>query len=84
MAADKPPAEEAKKEEGGKAKKAPVELTAEDAELKASLLLMVERAADKDAGVQKLALESLRTAIRTSTRRAPARRCWRDRWPRRD
>ena len=74
MAADKPPAEEAKKEEGGKAKKAPVELTAEDAELKASLLLMVERAADKDAGVQKLALESLRTAIRTSTRRVPARR----------
>ena len=48
---------------------APVELSAEDSELKAALLLMVERAGDADAGVQRLALESLRREIRTATRR---------------
>jgi 26S proteasome regulatory subunit N1 len=69
MAADAPPPEAGKKEEAGKAKaKVPVELSAEDAELKAALLLMVDRSADKDAGVQRLALESLRREIRTATR----------------
>ena len=68
MAADAPSAPP-KAEEAAKAKaKVPVELSAEDSELKAALLLMVERAADKDAGVQRLALESLRREIRTATR----------------
>ena len=48
---------------------APAELSVEDSELKAALLLMVERAGDADAGVQRLALESLRREIRTATRR---------------
>lgn len=71
MAADAPPKDAGdKKEDATKAKPkaAPVELSAEDAELKAALLLMVDRAADKDAGVQRLALESLRREIRTATR----------------
>ena len=71
MAADAPSKDDGGKKEAEAAKakaKAPVELSAEDAELKASLLLMVDRAADKDAGVQKLALESLRREIRSATR----------------
>lgn len=71
MAADKasePPAADAKK------KAPPQELTAEDAELKANLELLVQRAGDADAGVQRLALENLRREIRSATRcvRAPA------------
>jgi hypothetical protein len=71
MAADAPPKDAGdKKEDATKTAKkaAPVELSAEDAELKAALLLMVDRAADKDVGVQRLALESLRREIRTATR----------------
>ena len=43
------------------------ELSAEDAELKANLLLMVSSASDPDAGVQRLALEGLRKEIRSAT-----------------
>jgi len=68
MAADGAPAAGKKEEEAKPKAKEPAALTPEDIELKASLLLMVERAADVDAGVQKLALESLRREIRTATR----------------
>jgi hypothetical protein len=57
-----------------KGKPAPVEMTAEDAELKANLELLVVRAGDADLGVQKLALESLRKEIRSATRRVRSRR----------
>lgn len=50
-----------------KAAPAKAELSAEDAELKANLELMVTRVSDPDPGVAALALEGLRTAIRTST-----------------
>lgn len=43
------------------------ELSEEDQKLKSDLDLMVERVGDPDAGVEKLALESLRTTIREST-----------------
>ena len=42
------------------------ELSEEDQKLKEDLELMVTRAADKDAGVQKLAIESLGNEIRCS------------------
>jgi hypothetical protein len=37
-------------------------------DLQASLALMVQRSGDADAGVQRLALESLRREIRSATR----------------
>lgn len=43
------------------------DLSPEDQKLKADLDLMAERALDKDAGVQKMALESMVKEIRTST-----------------
>jgi len=43
------------------------ELSEEDLAKKAELELLVERAQDTEIGVQKLALETLRTEIRTST-----------------
>mmetsp|Transcript_43009 Transcript_43009/g.71701 ORF Transcript_43009/g.71701 Transcript_43009/m.71701 type:complete len:897 (+) Transcript_43009:349-3039(+) len=43
------------------------EISEEDQELKTNLELMVERTQDEDLGVQKLALESLRKEIRSST-----------------
>ena len=61
---------------GGAAKKAvlpPAELSAEDAELRDNLLLCVQRVTDPDAGVATLALETLRTEIRTATRCVPMR-----------
>jgi 26S proteasome regulatory subunit N1 len=43
------------------------ELSPEDQQLKQELDLLVERVQDSDSGVQRLALESLRTHIRSST-----------------
>mmetsp|Transcript_11472 Transcript_11472/g.20271 ORF Transcript_11472/g.20271 Transcript_11472/m.20271 type:complete len:903 (-) Transcript_11472:384-3092(-) len=45
----------------------PDELSEEDAQLKANMELMVERASDPEEGVQKLALTSIISEIRTST-----------------
>ena len=50
--------------------KAKVSLSAEDAELRDALLLMVTRASDPEPGVQRLALEGLRREIRSATRHA--------------
>ena len=55
-----------------KAKKEVVEISEEDAALKENLELCVSRAGDPDAGVAKLALETLLKEIRTATRRALA------------
>jgi len=51
----------------GKAK-LEAELSEEDAALKENLELMVMRASDPNAGVAKLALETMRREIRTATR----------------
>ena len=54
---------------GGKdAKPAEVELSEEDLRLKTNLELLVQRVMDSKAGVAKLALESMRTEIKTATR----------------
>lgn len=54
---------------GGKdAKPAEVELSEEDLQLKTNLELLVQRVMDSKAGVAKLALESMRTEIKTATR----------------
>jgi hypothetical protein len=55
-----------------KSKAPPVELSAEDQELKDNLLLCVQRVSDPDPGVARLALETLRTEIRTATRCVPS------------
>jgi 26S proteasome regulatory subunit N1 len=52
----------------GKDKKTEVELSEEDVALKENLELMVMRASDPKAGVAKLALETMRSEIRTATR----------------
>lgn len=68
-AADKP-AEEAKKKDAkknGKDEAKEADLSDEDLELKKNLELMVERLMDPDAGVQKVALQSICTEIRTAT-----------------
>ena len=57
----------------GKDKKTEVELSEEDAALKENLELMVMRASDPKAGVAKLALETMRSEIRTATRYVTAR-----------
>ena len=63
------------------------ELSEEDQKLKEDLELMVTRAADKDAGVQKLAIESLCNEIRwvwrgggVETQRRGERQLWRLLW----
>lgn len=48
-------------------KKAVQQLSEEDQQLKANIELLVEKAADSDAGVQRLALETLRSDIRTAS-----------------
>jgi 26S proteasome regulatory subunit N1 len=67
MAAD----QDAKKKDAkpkGKGKDEPVQdLSEEDQELKKNLELMVERVSDPDAGVQKLALQSITKEIKTAT-----------------
>jgi len=62
----------APKEAQDKKKAPPAELSPEDALLKAQLETYVLRAADGDAGVQRLALESLRKEIKSATRCVPA------------
>ena len=59
-------AKEAKK--NGKDAKPEVEMSDEDAALKENLELMVTRAGDPQAGVAKLALETMRREIKTATR----------------
>jgi len=49
-----------------------VELSEEDAALKENLELMVMRASDPKAAVAKLALETMRSEIRTATRCDPS------------
>lgn len=56
-----------KQKPGQKKKNEEDELSPEDLQLKQELELLVERARDADQGVQKLALESLRTQIRSAT-----------------
>lgn len=72
MAVDaaKPPKGEGKEVKGkdGKKKKDEADdLSPEDAKLKADLDLLAERALDKDAGVQKAALDAMINEIRSST-----------------
>lgn len=57
----KPGAESAKEEDGEE------DLSEEDAALKEQLELLVERVQDSDAGVQKLALDTIRSEIRSAT-----------------
>lgn len=57
----KPGAESAKEEDGEE------DLSEEDAALKEQLELLVERVQDNDAGVQKLALDTIRSEIRSAT-----------------
>jgi len=59
---DRKPGAEATKEEDGEE-----ELSEEDAALKEQLELLVERVQDADAGVQKLALDTIRSEIRSAT-----------------
>lgn len=62
---DAPPSSDPKK---NKASEDPdADLSEEDRALKEKLQLMVERAMDPDEGVQKLALETIRTEIRSAT-----------------
>lgn len=75
MAKQKAPAEEGKKPDEGKKEdkknkkdeKKEVELTEEDAALKENLELMVNRSADPQAGVAKLAMETMRSSIKSAT-----------------
>lgn len=65
---EKKAAQEPKKQKDGKKKEDPdAELSEEDLELKRNIELMVERCKDQDAGVQKLALDSITKEIRTTT-----------------
>lgn len=59
---DRKPGAEATKEEDGEE-----DLSEEDAALKEQLELLVERVQDTDAGVQKLALDTVRSEIRSAT-----------------
>lgn len=59
---DRKPGAEAVKEEDGEE-----DLSEEDAALKEQLELLVERVQDTDAGVQKLALDTIRSEIRSAT-----------------
>lgn len=59
---DRKPGAEAAKEEDGEE-----DLSEEDAALKEQLELLVERVQDTDAGVQKLALDTIRSEIRSAT-----------------
>jgi len=52
----------------GKDAKPEIEMSEEDAAFKENLELMVMRASDKQEGVAKLALETMRREIRTATR----------------
>ena len=52
----------------GKDAKPEIELSEEDLQLKTNLELLVQRVMDSKAGVAKLALESVRTEIKTATR----------------
>ena len=45
-----------------------IELSEEDLQLKTNLEVLVQRAMDSKAGVAKLALENMRTEIKTATR----------------
>ncbi|CAL6276460.1 unnamed protein product [Bathycoccus prasinos] len=51
----------------GKDAKPEIELSEEDLQLKTNLELLVQRVMDSKAGVAKLALESMRTEIKTAT-----------------
>ena len=71
---EKPKSVEEKKIEKGDEKKnkkgdekKEVELSEEDAALKENLELMVTRSADPQAGVAKLAMETMRSSIKTAT-----------------
>jgi 26S proteasome regulatory subunit N1 len=70
-AAQKPqngaPAQNTDKSKPKNKKKDLIEESPEDKKKREELALLVERLQDQDLGVQKLALESLRTEIRTST-----------------
>ena len=52
----------------GKDAKPEIELSEEDLQLKTNLELLVQRVMDSKAGVAKLALERMRTEIKTATR----------------
>ena len=56
------------KKKGEKGAKVEVELSEEDLALKTNLELLVQRVSDSKSGVAKLALEQMRTEIKTSTR----------------
>ena len=45
-----------------------IELSEEDLQLKTNLEVLVQRAMDSKAGVAKLALENMRTELKTATR----------------
>ena len=71
MVQEQPAGEKEKaKDADGKKAEPKAELSAEDAELRDALLLMVTRASDPEPGVQRLALEGLRREIRSATRHA--------------
>mmetsp|Transcript_28416 Transcript_28416/g.45503 ORF Transcript_28416/g.45503 Transcript_28416/m.45503 type:complete len:952 (+) Transcript_28416:188-3043(+) len=74
MGEEKAPAEGEKKTDDGKkdgqtkkGEKKEVELSEEDAALKENLELMVTRSADPEAGVAKLAMETMRSSIKSAT-----------------
>ena len=56
-----------KDEKNKKDEKKEVELSEEDLALKENLELMVTRSADPQAGVAKLAMETMRSSIKTAT-----------------
>ena len=58
------PADGAKKKDEKKV----VELSEEDLQIKENLELLVERTADKKAGVAKLAMETMSSEIKSATR----------------
>ena len=60
-------AEKVKDEKNKKDEKKEVELSEEDLALKENLELMVTRSADPQAGVAKLAMETMRSSIKTAT-----------------
>eukprot|EP01105_Mastigella_eilhardi_P026876 TRINITY_DN7968_c0_g1_i1.p1 TRINITY_DN7968_c0_g1~~TRINITY_DN7968_c0_g1_i1.p1 ORF type:complete len:903 (-),score=292.98 TRINITY_DN7968_c0_g1_i1:117-2792(-) len=66
-AADKKRAEQQKPGEKGKKKEEEVEMSPEDLALKEEIDLCVVRTKDMDAGVQKMALDTLRKEIREAT-----------------
>ena len=59
--------EKVKDEKNKKEEKKEVELSEEDLALKENLELMVTRSADPQAGVAKLAMETMRSSIKTAT-----------------